>query len=70
MTDITVFGFTHSSYVHIARLVLTHKKLPYTFHDLEPDMPRRSGDLRQRMEQQLRADAITLETAVNRKSRQ
>src|SRR5258707_4898315 len=38
MTDITVFGFTHSTYVHIARLVLTHKEVPYTFHDLEPDM--------------------------------
>jgi ParB family transcriptional regulator, chromosome partitioning protein len=24
--------------VHIVRLVLTHKEVPYTFHDLEPDM--------------------------------
>ena len=38
MTDITVFGFTHSTYVYIARLVLTHKEVPYTFHDLELDM--------------------------------
>jgi glutathione S-transferase len=38
MPDITVFGFTHSSFVHIPRLVLTHKKVPYTFQDIEPDM--------------------------------
>lgn len=38
MADITVFGFLHSSFVHIARLVLTHKEVPYDFHDLEPDM--------------------------------
>jgi glutathione S-transferase len=38
MAEITVFGFPHSSFVHIARLVLTHKEVPYTFHDLEPDM--------------------------------
>jgi glutathione S-transferase len=38
MAEITVFGFPHSSFVHIARLVLTHKNVPYTFHDLEPDM--------------------------------
>ena len=38
MTDITVFGFPASSFVHIVRLVLTHKEVPYTFHDLEPDM--------------------------------
>ena len=37
-TEITVFGFPHSTFVHIARLVLTHKNVPYTFHDLEPDM--------------------------------
>src|ERR1700740_3229079 len=36
--DITVFGFTHSSFVHIVQLVLNHKEMPYTFHDLEPDM--------------------------------
>jgi len=38
MADITVFGFPGSSFVHVARLVLTHKEVPYTFHDLEPDM--------------------------------
>src|SRR5215469_7535773 len=38
MTDITIFGFPASSFVHIVRLVLTHKEVPYTFHDLEPDM--------------------------------
>src|ERR1700694_2468309 len=38
MTEITVFGFPHSTFVHIARLVLTHKEVPYTFHDLELDM--------------------------------
>src|SRR5437660_1721316 len=38
MSDVTLFGFPHSSFVHIAQLVLTHKEAPYTFHDLEPDM--------------------------------
>jgi glutathione S-transferase len=38
MTDITVYGFPHSSFVHIVQLVLNHKEVPYTFHDLEPDM--------------------------------
>jgi glutathione S-transferase len=38
MADITVFGFPHSSFVHITQLVLMHKEVPYTFHDLEPDM--------------------------------
>src|SRR5436189_5297643 len=38
MADITVFGFPHSSFVHIAQLVLAHKDVPYRFHDLEPDM--------------------------------
>src|SRR5437773_4501904 len=38
MADITVFGFPHSSFVHIAQLVLAHKDVPYTFHDLEPEM--------------------------------
>jgi len=36
MAEITVFGFPHSSFVHIAQLVLTHKEVP--FHDLESDM--------------------------------
>jgi glutathione S-transferase len=30
MADITIFGFPHSTFVHIARLVLTHKEVPYT----------------------------------------
>ena len=38
MAEITVFGFPHGSFVHIAQLVLAHKDVPYTFHDLEPDM--------------------------------
>jgi glutathione S-transferase len=38
MAEITIFGFPHSTFVHIARLVLTHKEVPYTFEDLEPDM--------------------------------
>src|SRR5499426_2023452 len=38
MAEITIFGFPHSTFVHIARLVLTHKKVPYTFEDLEADM--------------------------------
>ena len=38
MAEITVFGFPQSSFVHITRLVLTHKEVPYEFHDLEPDM--------------------------------
>ena len=38
MPNVSLFGFPHSSFVHIAQLVLTHKEVPYTFHDLEPDM--------------------------------
>jgi glutathione S-transferase len=38
MTDVVVFGFPRSTYVHIVRLVLTHKDVPYTFQDLEPEM--------------------------------
>jgi glutathione S-transferase len=38
MSEVTLFGFPHSSFVHIAQLVLMHKEVPYTFHDLEPDM--------------------------------
>src|SRR5215467_14997787 len=38
MPDITLFGFPHSSFVHIVQLVLAHKEMPYTFYDLEPDM--------------------------------
>lgn len=38
MTALVVFGFPRSTYVHIVRLVLTHKGVRYTFHDLEPEM--------------------------------
>ena len=38
MSDLTVLGFPGSSFVHIVRLVLTHKDVPYAFRDLEPDM--------------------------------
>jgi glutathione S-transferase len=38
MSDVIVFGFPRSTFVHIARLVLTHKAIPYTFQDLEPEM--------------------------------
>jgi glutathione S-transferase len=38
MTDVIVLGFPRSTYVHIVRLVLTHKGVPYAFRDLEPEM--------------------------------
>jgi glutathione S-transferase len=38
MSDPVVFGFPRSTFVQIVRLVLTHKDVPYTFRDLEPDM--------------------------------
>lgn len=38
MGDPVVFGFPRSTFVHIVRLVLTHKGVPYAFQDLEPDM--------------------------------
>ncbi len=38
MTDVVVLGFPRSTFVQIARLVLTHKGVPYTFRDLEPEM--------------------------------
>src|SRR6185295_11803643 len=38
MADVVVFGFPRSTYVHIVRLVLAHKQVPYEFRDLEPDM--------------------------------
>src|SRR5262245_4380410 len=38
MTDVVVLGFPRSTYVHIVRLVLTYKDVPYTFRDLEPEM--------------------------------
>src|SRR6185295_20002582 len=38
MSDPIVYGFPRSTFVNIVRLVLTHKEVPYAFHDLEPEM--------------------------------
>ena len=38
MPDPIVYGFPRSTFVNIVRLVLTHKDVPYVFHDLEPVM--------------------------------
>ena len=38
MTDVTVYGFPISTYVNVVRLVLTHKEVPFEFHDLEGEM--------------------------------
>ena len=38
MPDVTLFGFPRSVYVQMAGLVLTHKEVPYAFHDLETEM--------------------------------
>ena len=38
MPDPIVYGFPRSTYVNIVRLILTHKNIPYAFHDLEPVM--------------------------------
>ena len=38
MSDVTLFGFPRSVYVQMARIVLTHKEVSYTFHDLETEM--------------------------------
>jgi glutathione S-transferase len=38
MANPIVYGFPRSTFVQIVRLLLTHKDVPYTFHDLEPDM--------------------------------
>jgi glutathione S-transferase len=38
MSDPIVYGFPRSTYVNIVRLVLTHKDVPYSFHDLEAVM--------------------------------
>jgi glutathione S-transferase len=40
MSDPIVYGFPRSTYVNIVRLILTHKDVTYTFHDLEPVMGR------------------------------
>ena len=38
MSELTVLGFPRSTFVHIVRLILTHKDAAYTFRDLEPEM--------------------------------
>jgi glutathione S-transferase len=38
MADVTVYGFPISTFVNIVRLVLTHKNVPFDFHDLESEM--------------------------------
>jgi glutathione S-transferase len=38
MSEVTLFGFPRSVYVQMAGLVLTHKEVPYAFHDLETEM--------------------------------
>lgn len=38
MSDPIVYGFPRSTFVNIVRLILTHKEVPYDFHDLEPVM--------------------------------
>ena len=38
MSDVTLFGFPRSVYVQMAGIVLTHKEVSYTFHDLETEM--------------------------------
>jgi glutathione S-transferase len=38
MADVTVYGFPISTYVNVVRLALTHKGVPFEFHDLEGEM--------------------------------
>src|SRR5687767_4314542 len=38
MTNVALYGFPLSTYVNVARLVLTHKGVDYVFHDLEAEM--------------------------------
>src|SRR5438128_677619 len=38
MSELLVYGFPRSTFVNIVRMVLTHKEVPYTFRDLEPEM--------------------------------
>jgi glutathione S-transferase len=38
MPEVTLFGFPRSVYVQMAGIVLTHKEVPYAFHDLETEM--------------------------------
>src|SRR5260370_41301892 len=41
MADPIVYGFPRSTFVNIVRLILTHKDVAYSFHDLEPIMGQR-----------------------------
>jgi glutathione S-transferase len=38
MSDVILFGFPRSVYVQMSGVVLTHKEVPYRFHDLEAEM--------------------------------
>jgi glutathione S-transferase len=38
MNDVVVLGFPRSTFVHIVRLVLMYKDVPFTFRDLAPEM--------------------------------
>jgi glutathione S-transferase len=38
MSDPIVYGFPRSTFVNIVRMILSHKDVPYTFHDLETVM--------------------------------
>ena len=38
MPDVTLFGFPRSVYVQMVGIVMTHKEVPYHFHDLETEM--------------------------------
>ena len=38
MDTVTVYGFQRSTYVNVARLVLTAKGVPFAFHDTESEM--------------------------------
>jgi glutathione S-transferase len=38
MSDPIVYGFSRSTFVNIVRLILAHKDVAYSFHDLEPVM--------------------------------
>jgi glutathione S-transferase len=38
MSDPIVYGFPRSPFVNIVRMILTHKDVTYSFHDLEPVM--------------------------------
>lgn len=38
MDTVTLYGFQRSTYVNVARLVLTAKGVPFLFHDTEAEM--------------------------------